>query len=228
MQLPLQIVPVNTKIYQHSPPDTSPKLFLVFHAFSNYRIYILANVHLHKLHFQMESFVFSTFYLNHFFQEKSATNGYFHNDNLISLVSNLFIAGVETTSTTLNWGFLLMLKYPEIQSKWFNDRYCYTQSIRDQTGTWRINCYRPNYKRLRFPANYCLCALWFRPSEGHTGWPAAEHGVHPGQALCLGKSNSLISKELSCVDQWNCSRFLSENVNKAKACAAVKWTVLRL
>ncbi|XP_014113108.1 PREDICTED: cytochrome P450 2K1-like [Pseudopodoces humilis] len=50
-------------------------------------------------------------------EEKSATNGYFHNGNLLSLVSNLFTAGVETISTTLNWGFLLMLKYPEIQKK---------------------------------------------------------------------------------------------------------------
>ncbi|NXN93223.1 CP2K1 protein, partial [Rhinopomastus cyanomelas] len=50
-------------------------------------------------------------------EEKSTTNQYFHNDNLLSLVSNLFIAGVETITTTLNWGFLLMLKYPTIQRK---------------------------------------------------------------------------------------------------------------
>ncbi|XP_074905065.1 cytochrome P450 2K1-like [Buteo buteo] len=50
-------------------------------------------------------------------EEKSTTNGYFHNDNLLSLISNLFTAGIETISTTLNWGFLLMLKYPEIQRK---------------------------------------------------------------------------------------------------------------
>lgn len=77
----------------------------------------------------MESFTFPSFYLNHFLQEKSTTNGYFHNGNLLSLVSNLFTAGVETISTTLNWSFLLMLKYPEIQSKWFYDRCCYTQGI---------------------------------------------------------------------------------------------------
>ncbi|XP_069832005.1 cytochrome P450 2K1-like [Dendropsophus ebraccatus] len=42
---------------------------------------------------------------------------YYHDDNLIALVDNLFVAGMETTSTTLRWGLLLMMKYPEIQEK---------------------------------------------------------------------------------------------------------------
>ncbi|XP_069584374.1 cytochrome P450 2K6-like isoform X3 [Ranitomeya imitator] len=40
---------------------------------------------------------------------------YFHNENLITLVSNLIVAGLETTSTVLRWGLLLMMKYPDIQ-----------------------------------------------------------------------------------------------------------------
>ncbi|XP_073530114.1 cytochrome P450 2K1-like isoform X1 [Phyllobates terribilis] len=48
-------------------------------------------------------------------EEKSEFASYFHNENLVMLVGNLFAAGMETTSTTLRWGLLLMMKYPEIQ-----------------------------------------------------------------------------------------------------------------
>ncbi|XP_073481217.1 cytochrome P450 2C5-like [Aquarana catesbeiana] len=42
---------------------------------------------------------------------------YFHDDNLTALVTQLFGAGMETTSTTLRWSLLIMIKYPEIQKK---------------------------------------------------------------------------------------------------------------
>ncbi|XP_059584754.1 cytochrome P450 2K4-like isoform X2 [Alligator mississippiensis] len=49
--------------------------------------------------------------------EKSDTKSYFNTDNFKSLISNLFSAGMDTTSSTLRWGILLMTKYPKIQQK---------------------------------------------------------------------------------------------------------------
>ncbi|XP_072860338.2 cytochrome P450 2K1 [Pogona vitticeps] len=48
---------------------------------------------------------------------KKNNGGYFHKENLKHVVGNLFAAGVETTSTTLRWSLLLMMKYPKIQKK---------------------------------------------------------------------------------------------------------------
>ncbi|KAM3930510.1 cytochrome P450 2K1-like [Leptodactylus fuscus] len=50
-------------------------------------------------------------------EEAGNPQSYFHNGNLTSVVRNLFSAGMETSSTTLRWGLLLMIKYPEIQEK---------------------------------------------------------------------------------------------------------------
>ncbi|XP_068136102.1 cytochrome P450 2K6-like [Hyperolius riggenbachi] len=50
-------------------------------------------------------------------QEKSSSSHHFHNDNLAVLLSDLFAGGIETTSTTLRWSLMLMIKYPEIQKK---------------------------------------------------------------------------------------------------------------
>ncbi|XP_077305194.1 cytochrome P450 2K1-like isoform X1 [Lithobates pipiens] len=50
-------------------------------------------------------------------QESGKAEKYFDDENLVHSVLDLFAAGTETTSTTLRWGILLMMKYPEIQKK---------------------------------------------------------------------------------------------------------------
>ncbi|KAG8511378.1 Cytochrome P450 2B11 [Galemys pyrenaicus] len=56
-------------------------------------------------------------YLLRMENEKSDSNSEFNQKNLIITTLSLFFAGTETTSTTLRYGFLLMLKYPHIREK---------------------------------------------------------------------------------------------------------------
>ncbi|KAK3552276.1 hypothetical protein QTP86_007494 [Hemibagrus guttatus] len=50
-------------------------------------------------------------------RQSGQKNSRFNERNLIASVINLFVAGTDTTSTTLRWGMLLMAKYPHIQDK---------------------------------------------------------------------------------------------------------------
>ncbi|XP_075686415.1 cytochrome P450 2W1-like [Rhinoderma darwinii] len=50
-------------------------------------------------------------------EERSNKDSLFHEDNVLATVLDLVMAGTETTSTTLQWGILLMMKYPQVQKK---------------------------------------------------------------------------------------------------------------
>ncbi|XP_076837604.1 cytochrome P450 2G1-like [Brachyhypopomus gauderio] len=50
-------------------------------------------------------------------QVKDSPDTEFHYENLVSTVLNLFLAGTETTSTTIRYTLMLLIRHPDIQEK---------------------------------------------------------------------------------------------------------------
>ncbi|XP_073693302.1 cytochrome P450 2K1-like [Garra rufa] len=50
-------------------------------------------------------------------EQSGKKDSYFYHENLLMTVGNLFVAGTDTTGTTLRWGLMLMAKYPHIQDR---------------------------------------------------------------------------------------------------------------
>ena len=99
------------------------KWFASQHAFSGIRKFSEHTLRKHEETFQEDSMRdFIDFYLQEIYNrssrpEASSFKGKDGKLNLQNIIFDLFIAGSETTSTTLNWGMLYMVLNPDIQSK---------------------------------------------------------------------------------------------------------------
>ncbi|XP_038642109.1 cytochrome P450 2C21-like [Scyliorhinus canicula] len=54
-------------------------------------------------------------------EEKHKPDSEFNDKNLLMSAMNLFLAGTETTSTTMQWGLQILAKYPHIQEKIYRE-----------------------------------------------------------------------------------------------------------
>ncbi|XP_026776880.3 cytochrome P450 2C23 [Pangasianodon hypophthalmus] len=56
-------------------------------------------------------------YLVEISKQKSSKDSTFHEENLLMSTADLFLAGTETTATTLRWGLIFIMNHPEIQER---------------------------------------------------------------------------------------------------------------
>ncbi|KAK2885261.1 hypothetical protein Q8A67_016098 [Cirrhinus molitorella] len=56
-------------------------------------------------------------YLLEMEKQKSNEDSTFHEDNMVMTVSDLFLAGTDTTATTIRWGLIFLTQNPEVQER---------------------------------------------------------------------------------------------------------------
>ncbi|XP_029814465.1 cytochrome P450 2C8-like [Manacus vitellinus] len=109
-----QLYQMFSKIMDYLPGPHN-KIFAEFDAL---KAFVAEEVKLHQASLDPNSPQdFIDCFLSKMQEEKDRPDSSFHLKNLITSTFDLFIAGTETTSTTIRYGLLLLLKYPKIQEK---------------------------------------------------------------------------------------------------------------
>ncbi|XP_049444370.1 cytochrome P450 2J6-like [Epinephelus fuscoguttatus] len=90
----------------------------VLHIWNNVKDFIRLELKQHRQNWDpSDQRDFIDCYLKETEMNKEQADSTFNEENLVMSVLDLFVAGSETTATTLCWAFLYMAKYPEIQAK---------------------------------------------------------------------------------------------------------------
>ncbi|XP_071608580.1 cytochrome P450 2J6-like isoform X4 [Heliangelus exortis] len=162
---------------------------------------------------QDENKDFIDYYLDEIEKTKGDDDATYDEENLIQTMFDLFLAGTETTATTLRWALLYMVVYPDIQEK-------VQKELDDVLGCSHLICYEDRKKlpytnavihEIQRYSNVVLIALP-RQSVKDTlllGFPV------PKDTLILANIDSVLSDpgKWETPDQFNPDHFLDKDGN---------------
>ncbi|XP_004396542.1 PREDICTED: cytochrome P450 2F2-like [Odobenus rosmarus divergens] len=90
----------------------------IFQNFTELRVFISEQIQRHQQTRQPgEPRDFIDCFLDQMDKEQEDPESHFQEETLVMTTHNLFFGGTETTSTTLRYGLLILLKYPEVAAK---------------------------------------------------------------------------------------------------------------
>ncbi|XP_059239951.1 cytochrome P450 2F2-like isoform X2 [Mustela nigripes] len=90
----------------------------IFRNFTKLRVFISEQIKWHQQTRQPgEPRDFIDCFLDQMSKEQEDPESHFQEETLVMTTHNLFFGGTETTSTTLRYGLLILLKYPEVAAK---------------------------------------------------------------------------------------------------------------
>ncbi|XP_066494484.1 cytochrome P450 2F2-like [Tiliqua scincoides] len=94
----------------------------IFRNFEKLRQFIAERIRWHQHHLDpQDPRDFIDCFLIRMEQEKQDPLSHFHTETLVMSTHNLFFGGTETTSTTLRYSFLILMKYPEVAAQVYEE-----------------------------------------------------------------------------------------------------------